>query len=144
MLCRPLHLPKHRWSIRSDYNRFLFLIFLVSHDVYVSFPSRLPSPFQRLTELTSDTGPWRVQTTERATGSAFSFGFVNSYGQIGGALGPQIFRSQYAPHYTVSFAVAMALVGAAILMNFLTWWVTRRTERDTVRFFPSKDSKSLS
>jgi hypothetical protein len=75
--------------------------------------------------------PWRVQTTSRATGSAFSIGFVNSYGQIGGALGPQIFRSQYAPHYTVSFAVAMALVGAAILFNLGTWWVTRRTERET-------------
>ncbi|KAE9367761.1 pantothenate transporter [Stipitochalara longipes BDJ] len=75
--------------------------------------------------------PWRVQTTSRATGSAFSIGFVNSYGQIGGALGPQIFRSQYAPHYTVSFAVAMALVGAAIVCNLGTWWVTRRTERET-------------
>jgi hypothetical protein len=76
--------------------------------------------------------PWRVQTTSRATGSAFSIGFVNSYGQIGGALGPQIFRSQYAPHYTViSFAVAMALVGAAILCNLGTRWVTRRTEKET-------------
>jgi nitrate/nitrite transporter NarK len=113
---------------------------LVSNDVYVPFP--LPQSFlqfrypllllSRLTLLL--TGPWRVQTTERATGSAFSIGFVNSYGQIGGALGPQIFRSQYAPHYTVSFAIAMALVGAAIFMNLLTWWVTRRTERDTVSF----------
>ncbi|KAL5322572.1 hypothetical protein ACEPPN_010545 [Leptodophora sp. 'Broadleaf-Isolate-01'] len=75
--------------------------------------------------------PWRVQTTERATGSAFSIGFVNSYGQIGGALGPQIFRSQYAPHYTVSFAIAMSLVGCAIVMNLITWYVTRRTEKET-------------
>jgi nitrate/nitrite transporter NarK len=75
--------------------------------------------------------PWRVQTTSRATGTAFSIGFVNSYGQIGGALGPQIFRSQYAPRYTVSFAIAMALVGAAIGMNLATWWATRRTERET-------------
>lgn len=75
--------------------------------------------------------PWRVQTTSRATGSAFSIGFVNSYGQIGGALGPQIFRSAYAPRYKVSFAVAMALVGCAILMNLTTWWVTRWTERET-------------
>ncbi|KAF1731295.1 hypothetical protein CRV24_009375 [Beauveria bassiana] len=44
--------------------------------------------------------PWRVQTTSHATGSAFSIGFVNSYGQIGGALGPQIFRSRYGPRYT--------------------------------------------
>jgi hypothetical protein len=25
----------------------------------------------------------------------------------------------------------MALVGAAIVMNLLTWWVTRRTEKGT-------------
>jgi hypothetical protein len=43
--------------------------------------------------------PWRVQTTSRATGSGFSIGFVNSYGQIGGAIGPQIFKSKYAPRY---------------------------------------------
>lgn len=38
--------------------------------------------------------PWRVQTTSRATGSAFSIGFVNSYGQIGGAIGPQSTQSE--------------------------------------------------
>jgi nitrate/nitrite transporter NarK len=75
--------------------------------------------------------PWRVQTTSRATGSAFSIGFVNSYGQIGGAVGPQLFRSEYAPHYTVPFSVAMSLVALCILVTLLTWWVTRHTERDT-------------
>ncbi|ESZ89519.1 putative pantothenate transporter [Sclerotinia borealis F-4128] len=73
--------------------------------------------------------PWRVQTTSRATGSVFSTGFVNSYGQIGGALGPQIFRSQYAPHYPISFAIAMAIVGFAIVMNLVTWYVMREVER---------------
>ncbi|UKZ91518.1 uncharacterized protein TrAFT101_006495 [Trichoderma asperellum] len=75
--------------------------------------------------------PWRVQTTSRATGSAFSIGFVNLYGQIGGAVEPQIFRSKYAPHYTVSFEVAMAVVALCMLVTLLTWWVTRTTERDT-------------
>ncbi len=75
--------------------------------------------------------PWRVQTTSRATGSAFSIGFVNSYGQIGGALGSQIFQSKYAPHYTVSFAITMGVVGACILVTLFTWWVTRDTERRT-------------
>ncbi|KAL5087056.1 hypothetical protein Trisim1_008438 [Trichoderma cf. simile WF8] len=77
--------------------------------------------------------PWRVQTTSRATGSAFSIGFVNSYGQIGGAIGPQIFRSKYAPHYTVPFAVAMSLVAGCFVVTTFTWWVTRHTERDTRR-----------
>jgi nitrate/nitrite transporter NarK len=75
--------------------------------------------------------PWRVQTTSRATGSAFSIGFVNSYGQIGGAVGPQIFQSKYAPKYGTSFAVAMAMVGCAIAMNLITWWHTRVIEKDT-------------
>lgn len=77
--------------------------------------------------------PWRVQTTSRATGSAFSIGFVNSYGQIGGAIGPQIFQSKYAPHYTVPFAVTMGLMAGCILTTLVTWWITRDTERATRR-----------
>jgi nitrate/nitrite transporter NarK len=77
--------------------------------------------------------PWRVQTTSRATGSAFGIGFVNSYGQIGGAVGPQIFRQKYAPRYRESFASAMALVGACTCVTLVTWWVTRKTEADTRR-----------
>jgi nitrate/nitrite transporter NarK len=77
--------------------------------------------------------PWRVQTTARATGSAFSIGFVNSYGQIGGAIGPQIFLAKYAPRYQQSFGAAMACVGACALATLATWWVTRQTERDTRR-----------
>lgn len=77
--------------------------------------------------------PWRVQTTSRATGSAFSIGFVNSYGQIGGAIGPQIFREKYAPRYKESFASAMGVVGACVIVTLGTWWVTRGTERETRR-----------
>lgn len=77
--------------------------------------------------------PWRVQTTAHATGSAFSIGFVNSYGQIGGAIGPQIFREQYEPEYHVPFAVCMGIVSCCIVVTLATWWVTRRTERETRR-----------
>lgn len=77
--------------------------------------------------------PWPVQTTSRATGSAFSIEFVNSYGQIGGAIGPQIFKSKYAPRYRESFASAMALVAACAIVTLVTWWVTRQTEADTRR-----------
>ncbi|KAK7955692.1 pantothenate transporter [Apiospora aurea] len=77
--------------------------------------------------------PWRVQTTQRATGSAFAIGFVNSYGQIGGAVGPQLFREDYAPRYRVSFGVAMGLVGACVGVTLGTWYLTRRTERETRR-----------
>ena len=30
----------------------------------------------------------------------------------------------------LSFAGAMALIGCAIAMNLITWWVTKRTEKD--------------
>lgn len=77
--------------------------------------------------------PWRVQTTKQATGSAFSISFVNSYGQLGGAIGPQIFRSQYAPRYHVPFGIVMGLVAACIMMTSATWYVTRHTEAETRR-----------
>ncbi|TPX07839.1 uncharacterized protein E0L32_010526 [Thyridium curvatum] len=77
--------------------------------------------------------PWRVQTTSKATGSAFAIGFVNSYGQIGGAIGPQIFQGKYAPRYRESFAAAAALVGSCCIVTLTTWWVTRQTEADTRR-----------
>lgn len=75
--------------------------------------------------------PWRLQTTSRATGSAFAISFVNSLGQIGTVIGPQIFRSAYAPKYTTSFAVAMAVTGLCIASTAWTWWITRVTERQT-------------
>jgi predicted MFS family arabinose efflux permease len=77
--------------------------------------------------------PWRVQTVRGATGSSFSIGFVNSYGQIGGAIGPHLFNSRFAPHYGVSFGIAMGFVSACILTSLSTWFFTRRTEQDTRR-----------
>ncbi|KAH7068083.1 putative pantothenate transporter [Paraphoma chrysanthemicola] len=77
--------------------------------------------------------PWRAQSCAKATGSAFSIGFVNSYGQIGGAIGPHLFQSRYAPHYGVSFGIAMGFVSACILTTSFTWYLTRGTEGDTRR-----------
>ncbi|KAJ4366753.1 hypothetical protein N0V95_000082 [Ascochyta clinopodiicola] len=77
--------------------------------------------------------PWRVQTTRGATGSSFSIGFVNSYGQIGGAIGPHLFNSRFAPHYRISFGIAMGFVSACMLTSLFTWYLTRHTEQDTRR-----------
>lgn len=75
--------------------------------------------------------PWRVQTTEGATGSAFAIAFANSYGQIGGAVGAQLFNSRFAPKYATSFGIAMGFIGMAIVMNLITWYVTRQVDIDT-------------
>ncbi|KAH9243848.1 hypothetical protein K456DRAFT_1744470 [Colletotrichum gloeosporioides 23] len=76
---------------------------------------------------------WRPQTVNGATGSAFAIGFVNSYGQIGDAIGPQMFQDVYEPRYQLSFGLAMGLVSLCGVTNGYTWWVTRQTERDTRR-----------
>lgn len=75
--------------------------------------------------------PWRAQTVNGATGSAFAIGFVNSYGQVGDAIGPQIFKEKYAPKYQVPFGVSMGLIAVCGIVNGITWWITRQTERDT-------------
>lgn len=77
--------------------------------------------------------PWRVQTTQGATGSAFAIAFANSYGQIGDAVGSQLFNSRYAPHYATSFGIAMGFIAMAIIMNLITWWFTRRVDVETRR-----------
>lgn len=76
---------------------------------------------------------WRSQTINGATGSAFAIGFVNSYGQVGDAVGPQMFQDVYEPRYQLPFGIAMGLVSLCGMTNAYTWWVTRQTERDTRR-----------
>ncbi|KAL4869443.1 hypothetical protein BDV12DRAFT_185144 [Aspergillus spectabilis] len=76
---------------------------------------------------------WRSQTINGATGSAFAIGFVNSYGQVGDAVGPQMFEDKYEPRYQLPFGLSMGLVGCCAITSLYTWWVTRQTERDTRR-----------
>jgi hypothetical protein len=116
---------------------FFMIVILACYSVLYTFPSTgaVYATSILATALSASwypmMWPWRVQTTSKATGSAFSIGFVNSYGQIGGAVGPQIFRAQYAPRYTTSFAVAMAMLGLAIVTNLTTWWWTNDVETET-------------
>lgn len=129
---------------RPVYPLTLMAIILACYGVMVAYPSNGAVYTATLigNAVTSSwfpmMWPWRVQTTSRATGSAFSIGFVNSYGQIGGAVGPQIFLSKYAPRYTQSFGAAMACVGACVAVTLVTWWVTREIEQETRRLKRAK------
>ncbi|KAL4878446.1 major facilitator superfamily domain-containing protein [Aspergillus karnatakaensis] len=76
---------------------------------------------------------WRSQTINGATGSAFAIGFVNSYGQVGDAVGPQMFEDKYEPRYQLPFGLSMGLVAGCSITSLYTWWVTRQTEQDTRR-----------
>ncbi|KAL4905918.1 hypothetical protein BDW74DRAFT_167564 [Aspergillus multicolor] len=124
---------------RPLYPLSFLLVIIACYGVFVAYPSTgtIYAVTLIANALTASwfpvMWPWRVQTTSRATGSAFAIGFVNSYGQIGGAIGPQIFREKYAPRYQVPFAVAMGLVGACAVLTGLTWWVTGDVERETRR-----------
>ncbi|KAM0551234.1 hypothetical protein ACHAPJ_008579 [Fusarium lateritium] len=84
--------------------------------------------------------PWRVQTTDGATGSAFAIAFANSYGQIGGAVGSQLFNSRFAPRYTTSFGIAMGFIGMAIVMNVVTWSFTWRVDVATRRLKRAREA----
>ncbi|KAM0080734.1 hypothetical protein ACKRZS_007111 [Fusarium odoratissimum] len=84
--------------------------------------------------------PWRVQTTDGATGSAFAIAFANSYGQIGGAVGSQLFNSRFAPRYTTSFGIAMGFIGMAIVMNVITWSFTWKVDVATRRLKRARDA----
>ncbi|KAE8168484.1 major facilitator superfamily domain-containing protein [Aspergillus tamarii] len=74
---------------RPLYPLSFLVIILACYGVLYSFPSN--GAVYAVTVIANALGsawfplmwPWRVQTTSRATGSAFSIGFVNSYGQIG-------------------------------------------------------------
>lgn len=77
--------------------------------------------------------PWRAQTVNGATGSAFAIGFVNSYGQVGDALGPQMFQDKYEPRYQLPFGLSMGLIALCGVVNGVTWWYTYQTESDTRR-----------
>lgn len=124
---------------RPLYPLSVFAVVLACYGVLIAYPSNTAVYLATLIGNAFTAAfyplmwPWRVQTTAKATGSAFSIGFVNSYGQIGGAIGPQIFRSIYAPRYKQSFAAAASLVGTCVIVTMVTWWVTRQTEADTRR-----------
>jgi hypothetical protein len=49
-------------------------------------------------------------------------------------IGPQLFQSKFAYNgYKTPFAICAAAIGASILANGWTWWLTRNVEYDVLR-----------
>ncbi|BGP39243.1 hypothetical protein JCM10450v2_003199 [Rhodotorula kratochvilovae] len=67
--------------------------------------------------------PRRVQALRGTAGAALGIGLHNASAQLSGILGPQLFRSDYAPRYTNSFIAASVLIGAAFLTLLPLWWL---------------------
>ncbi|KAL4881735.1 major facilitator superfamily domain-containing protein [Aspergillus karnatakaensis] len=77
---------------------------------------------------------WRSSSLKGTTGAAFTLAFQSCVGQVGGVIGPQLFQSRFAHNgYKTPFAICAAVIGASILFNGWTWWLTRNVEYDVLR-----------
>jgi hypothetical protein len=78
--------------------------------------------------------PWRSATLVGTTGTAFTLAFQSCIGQVGGVVGPQLFREKYAHNgYKTSFAICAAVVGGSWLASAATWFLTAENEADVQR-----------
>lgn len=65
---------------------------------------------------------WRTSSLKGTTGTAFAMSLQSGVGQLGGVIGPQIFRSKYAAdRYRVSYAVCVGALWGCFLFNCLSW-----------------------
>ncbi|OJD36839.1 high-affinity nicotinic acid transporter [Diplodia corticola] len=73
---------------------------------------------------------WRSASLDGgATAAAFGLAWQNCVGQVGGVVGPQLFRERYAGDgYRVPFAVCAGAVGGAWVAGLWGWWLTWEVE----------------
>ncbi len=76
---------------------------------------------------------WMTLTLEGSSQIGFAFAFSNSLGQLGGIIGPQIFRARYAPTYTVPYAVCLAFLGLAMIIVTFIWFKTKNVTYKLMR-----------
>jgi hypothetical protein len=76
----------------------------------------------------------RSSTLKGSTGTAFTLAIQTSVAQVGGVIGPQLFRSKWAYNgYKVSFGICAAAITVGLFANFYTWYLTRNVEWDVRR-----------
>ncbi|EPE08706.1 pantothenate transporter [Ophiostoma piceae UAMH 11346] len=77
---------------------------------------------------------WRSSSLKGSTGTAFAYGLQSGIGQLGGVIGPQIFRSQYVSNgYKVPYSVCTACIAGGFFGCLLCWYLTYRLENDVLR-----------
>ncbi|KAL4879179.1 major facilitator superfamily domain-containing protein [Aspergillus karnatakaensis] len=77
---------------------------------------------------------WRTASLRGSTGTAVAMGLQSGVGQVGGVIGPQIFRERFAAGgYRVSYAICVGALGGCFLFNCVNWWLTWELEGDVRR-----------
>ncbi|GAA5861368.1 hypothetical protein JCM8547_006108 [Rhodosporidiobolus lusitaniae] len=94
-------------------------------------PSKFPALYAliiiataRANVLSSVLFSWRAQTYKGATSAAFILAFQNGLSQLSGVISPQIFRSKYAPRYTVPYIVSLVFLAVSVVSTFWAWYLT--------------------
>lgn len=70
---------------------------------------------------------WMAHTLKGSSEVGFNYAFSNAVAQLGGIIGPQIYREKYAPRYVVSYVVSLVFIAAGLVLNAALWWLTRNT-----------------
>lgn len=65
----------------------------------------------------------RVASLRGASASALGIGLLNAVSQFSGILGPQLFRTDYAPRYHNSIIASLVFVGGAFLSVLASWYL---------------------
>ncbi|KAH3680315.1 hypothetical protein WICMUC_000382 [Wickerhamomyces mucosus] len=70
----------------------------------------------------------------------FIFGFSNGLAQVSRIIGPQIYRSKYAPRYTIPFGISLGFIGLSLICVVLIYFVTKEK---TIKVYQEKKRKLL-
>lgn len=69
---------------------------------------------------------WLSSNVAGTNKRAAAQGFIFSVGNIGGAIGAQIYRAEFAPRYVQGHAINFALYGLALISGGIVWWSYRK------------------
>ncbi|GAA5860115.1 hypothetical protein JCM8547_009186 [Rhodosporidiobolus lusitaniae] len=67
--------------------------------------------------------PKRLESLRGTAGAALGIGLHNAAAQFSGLVGPQLYRSDYAPRYYKSFLAASVMIAAVFLLLAPLWWL---------------------
>jgi len=76
---------------------------------------------------------WMNQTLKGSSQVGFVFAFANSWAQLGGIIGPHIFRSRYSPRYTIPYGICLGFIVLAAIIVIYVWIKTKEVTYRHVR-----------